>query len=145
MITLARAEVIAQNRAAGFDARASDARWRTTRGGRTCAVVTVAVERRRARDEAERRHVRHVRRERAQRGGVLRSRAVGARRVAVGRRARDEVRVRAVARAPSLAPVAVDGRLELARRAVLLLLALVRVEILHVPVERAKRGERARG
>ena len=93
-------------------------------------VVAVAVDGRgRARHQTQRRHVRHVRGQRVERSGVVTGRS---RRIS----ARNQIRVGAVTGTPPLAPVAVDGRLQLRRRAEFFLLALVRVQVLHVPARK---------
>lgn len=117
-------------------------------------VVSVSVEGGRTRDETERRHVRHVRSESAKRGRVLgsarhapaassaiRSAATAA---AASVAAWHQVGVSAVAGTPALSPIPVDGCLQLVGRAVLFLLALVRIQILHVPVHCKKKRKKAK-
>ena len=108
----------------------------------TWSMMSIAVHSRRSRHEAQRRHVRHVRRQGIERSRVVRSSATRtatypaayATTAAPGH----QLGVGAVTRTPPFAPVAVDGRLQLGRWTVFLLLTLVRVQILHIPIQKTK-------
>lgn len=107
---------------------------------RTWPVMPVSVEGRRAGDQTEGRHVRHVRSQSAERGCMLGSaRDTSVATSAIGSAAsatsatRNQIGISPVTRAPSFPSISVDGRLQFVGRTVLFLLALVRIQVFHVP------------
>lgn len=99
--------------------------------------MSVSVEGGRAGDEAQRGHVRHVRGERAEGRRVLgrvRAPASAASAASAAAARHGKVRIGPVTGSTSFPSIAIDGGLEFVGRAVLFFFALVRVQILHIPV-----------